>query len=165
MSFASLTLSCTTCSFVSRSSAGGSVGASWSMPVGEGQRVAHPEAADEEVDVAPVRPVVKDHALGAVHGVEAFVGLVAAGDEEARRVAAGLPPAHEIDVGVAARERGMHAGAGVQEDRETAEQAHRNTCSPNSPARRRASASTSCSIPATMVSADSSIGRCAFPLR
>ena len=51
MSFASLLLSCTTCSFVSRSSAGGRVGESSVEAVGQGQRVAHAEAADEEVDV------------------------------------------------------------------------------------------------------------------
>ena len=55
--------------------------------------------------------------------VEALVRLVPGGDQEARRVAAGLARAHEIDVGVAARERWVHVPRGVQADREAAQQA------------------------------------------
>ena len=83
--------------------------------------MAHAEAPDEEVDMAAVRRVVEDHALGAVHRVEAVVCLVTGGDQEVRRLAAGLSPAHEIDVGVAARQVRVHFPGGVQADCETAQ--------------------------------------------
>ncbi len=93
--------------------------------VGQRQRVAHAEAADEEVDVPGTGRVVEDHALRAVHGVEALVGLVPGRDQEARGFTAGLARADEIDVGVAARECGMNGPGGVEPDREAAQQAQR----------------------------------------
>ena len=112
----------------------------------------------------PFGRVVEDHALGAVHGVEALVGLVPGGDEEARGVTAGLARADEIDVGVAARECGMHVPGGVQADREAAQQAQRQARLLD--ARGEASRLRLDLLLDALVtmSADSSIGPCAYPL-
>ena len=124
MSRTSFSFSSMIWSFVSSSSASGTVSSSTVEPLLERDLVAHPERADEDVHLPLVRVVVEEEPFAAVHRVEAEVRLVADVAQELLQVARRLLRGREVEVLVLARERGRQA-ARPHVDGDAAEQADR----------------------------------------
>src|SRR6476620_642039 len=84
------------------------------QPLGDRQRVAHLEGADEHVQLALVRLVVEQQPAGAVHAVEHLVGLIALLGQALRQLAAVARIGDQVDVVVLARQLGRIGGRGHQ---------------------------------------------------
>src|SRR5438034_567587 len=96
------------------------------QPFGEREGMTHLECSDEDVDLTAARVVVEEQPLRAVHRVEGAVRLVALPLQELRNLPAVPFRGGEVDVADLAPEQGVQRLAGVDHDRNPAEDAHRN---------------------------------------